>query len=179
VPTLIYHHTGKETIMRLKRPASIATVIVLLIILITMVITPLVAMAQPGAQGQGRGFAGPGNPCGGRFRVLLFDSIGCYEWVEKWQQGKTLAEPVDQVGTCYVSMGQGVEYKIEIPEGTVVEGYYPTLKRAHHLQIKVAGGKLYFYPSLKFSQPATLYQQVDGEWVKVLSFTEVLNGQAS
>ena len=70
-------------------------------------------------------------------------------------------------------------FKIEIPAGTVVEGYYPGQGRVIYLEIKCIGGQLYFSPNLKFSQPATLYQLVDGEWVEVLTFTQVVDGNAS
>ena len=125
--------------------------------------------------------AGPpanGNPdcCAGKFMATMCNtSRVCYNWVEGWQQGKTLAEPVSQIGTCYGS--PGTDYKLDIPEGTVIEGYFGG--KASYIQMQIIGGEFYFSPNLKLSQPATLYKLVDGEWVKVLSFTQVLNGKAS
>lgn len=162
--------------MRLKNRASIVIIAVTILFLIAIGITPVTVMAKKIGGQDGRG-GGPGDPCAGQFKVIMGTSTDCYRWVEGWQQGKTLAEPVSLVGTCYAS--PGTEYKIEIPEGTVVEGYYPTQQRPIHLEIKIVSGQLHFSPNMKLSQPATLYKQVDGEWVEELSFTEVLNGKAS
>ena len=115
----------------------------------------------------------------GKFLVIICASHDTYDWVEEWQHGMTLAESVSQVGTCSTCVAcPTTTYMIEIPEGTVVEGYYPAQGRVVFLEIKVSDGHLSFSPNLKFSQPATLYEMVDEEWVEVLSFSEVLDGEA-
>ena len=125
---------------------------------------------------------GQGNPYdryGGQFLVILCGPYAGYNWVESWQNGKTLAEPVSLIGTCYWGNGTTHTYKIEIPAGTVISGYYPGQGSVIYLEITCVEGQLYFSPNLKLSQPATLYMLVDGEWVEVLSFTQVLDGKAS
>jgi len=169
-------------IMKLKRIGSIVLAIVAILLLLVIGLTP-VAAHYNNFNGNGNGAPpGQGNTYdgyAGQFLVIVCGPpfYSGYKWVEEWQHGKTLAEPVSQVGTCCAS--PGTEYKIEIPAGTVVSGYYPGQGRVIHLEVKCVGGQLYFSPNLKLSQPATLYKLVDGEWVEVLSFTQVLNGKAS
>jgi len=167
--------------MKLKRIGSIVLAIVIILLLLVIGVTPIAANTPPpngnGAPGGGQGNTYGG--CAGKFLVIMCGSYAGYNWVESWQHGKTLAEPVSQVGTCYAP---GTKYKIEIPAGTEITGYYSwggIPLKAHFLEIKCVDGKLYFSPNLKLSQPAILYQLVDGEWVEVLSFTQVLNGKAS
>ena len=155
---------------------AISMILLLLIITITITPTPI-AVA-----GNGNQTSPPGDRHdGGRFVVILCPSSTECGWVEGWVSGKTLACSVSLIGTCCVqsSSWQAITYKIEIPEGTVVSGYYPGQGRVIYLEIKVVDGQLHFSPNLRLSQPATLYKLVDGEWVEVLSFTEILNGKAS
>jgi len=168
--------------MKLIRTGIKALAIVSILILLAIGVTSNPAMGQEngnhinGAPIMG----GPGSPDGGyagKFLVILCPSFEGYSWVEDWQHGTTLAEPVSLVGTCYASPGSA--YKIEIPEGTVVSGYYSGQGRVTFLKVAVVDGQLYFSPNLKLSQQATLYKLVDGEWVEVLTFTQVLNGKAT
>jgi len=166
-------------IMQLKRIGSIVLAIVAILLLLVIGVTPIAA--QNGYNGNNTG-APPGggqgsrpDAYGGQFLVIMCGSHAGYNWVGSWQQGTTLAEPVSQVGTCYAS--PGTTYKIEIPAGTVISGYYGG--RVQQLEFRTVEGQFYFSPNLKLSQPATLYKLVDGEWVEVLSFTQVLNGKAS
>jgi len=171
-------------IMKLKRIGSIVPAIVIILLLLVIVLAPVVASGQNNLNGpvncgpQGSNTYGR---CAGKFLVIMCGpSYACYNWVEGWQQGTTLAEPVSQVGTCYAS--PGTEYKLEIPAGTKITDYYSAGGipfKAHFIEFKIIAGEFYFSPNLKLSQPATLYKLVDGEWVEVLSFTQVLNGKAS
>jgi len=173
--------------MKLKKIGIIVPAIAIILLLLVVVVTPIVANTNgddggpwqnPTSSGQGNTYDG----YAGQFLVIACGSHAGYGWVEDWVHGKTLAGPVSQVGTCYCCARfpcPGTVYKIEIPAGTIVSGYYPGQGRVISLEIKCVDGQLYFSPNLKLSQPATLYQLVDGKWVKVLSFTEVLNGKAS
>jgi hypothetical protein len=177
-------------IMKLKKTGIIVLAIAITLLLLVIAVTPIFAWIPPNPDGDN---GGPGNPTPsgqgntydgfvGKFLVIMCGSFASYGWVEEWQHGKTLAEPVSKEGTCYCCARfpcPGTVYKIEIPAGTVVSGYYPGQGRVIHLEVKCVDGQPYFSPNLKLSQPATLYQLVDGKWVKVLSFTEVLNGKAS
>lgn len=124
-------------------------------------------------------FSDPSAGFAGQFLVVMcgWGSHAGYNWVEG-PKGKTLAKLVSQI--ChYCFNGFSAYYKLEILEGTVVEGYYAGL-RVQELEFKIIGGEYYFSPaSVKFSKPVTLYQGIDGEWVEVLEFTQVLNGKAS
>ena len=155
---------------------AISMILLLLIITITMTMTPI-EVAGLGNTSSARSDTYDG----GRFVVILCPSSAEYPWVEGWVRGTTLADPVSLIGICCVRSDswQATTYKIEIPEGTVVSGYYPGQGRVIYLEIKVVDGQLHFSPNLRLSQPATLYMLVDGEWVEVLSFTEILNGKAS
>lgn len=114
----------------------------------------------------------------GQFLVIMcgHSSHKGYNWVEGWK-GKTLAKPVSQI--ChYCFNGFSAYFKLEIPEGTVVEGYYNS-QRVQHLEFSIVEGEYCFSPAnINFSQPVVLYQGIDGEWVEVLKFTQVLNGKA-
>jgi len=178
---------GKGMIMKLKRIGTTSLAIVIVLLSLVIVVTPIAAQinnlnnhgngngAPPGG-GQGSG----SDAYGGQFLVIMCGSQAGYNWVESWQQGTTLADSVSQVSTCYSSLG--TEYKLEISAGTKITGYYSAggiPLKAHFIEFAVIEGQLHFSPNLKLSQPATLYKLVDGEWVKVLSFTQVLNGKAS
>jgi len=168
---------GKEARMKLKKIGSIVLAIVIILLLLVIGVTPIAAtfngnnnVVPPGG--------GQGNPYGnygGQFLVIMCGSHAGYNWVESWQQGTTLAGPVSQVGTCYAS--PGTQYKLEIPAGTVISGYYGG--RVNFIEMRIIGGEFYFIPNLKLSQQATLYKLVDGEWIEVLTFTQVLSGKAS
>ena len=166
--------------MKLKRIGSIVLAIVIILLSLVIALTPIAADNGPNGDGNATP-GGQGNVCAGKFLVTMCgSSYACYSWVEGWQQGTTLAEPVSQVSTCYSSLG--TEYKLEIPAGTEITGYYSAggiPLKAHFIEFTVIEGQLHFSPNLKLSQPATLYKLVDGEWVEVLSFTQVLNGKAS
>ena len=164
--------------MKLKRVGSIVLAIVIILLLLVIGVTPIAATFNGNNLNGAPPGGGQGNPYGnygGQFLVIMCGAHAGYNWVESWQQGATLAGPVSQVGTCYAS--PGTTYKIEIPAGTVISGYYSG--RVQHLEFRIVEGQFYFSPNLKLSQPATLYKLVDGEWVEVLSFTQVLNGKAS
>ncbi|MBA7623085.1 hypothetical protein ES703_30477 [subsurface metagenome] len=115
----------------------------------------------------------------GQFLVIMcgHGSHSGYNWVEG-PKGKTLAKPVSQI--ChYCFNGFRAYYKLEMPEGTVVEGYYNS-QRVQHLEFNIIEGEYHFSPAnIKFSQPVSLYQGIDGKWVKVLEFTQVLSGKTS
>ena len=173
--------------MNLRKLACMLITIPLILLLLFIVVAPIATVdGTPNNHGNGNGNGAP-SPGGGydpgsgsyagKFMVNLCGSYGSYSWVEPWQYGKTLAGPVSKVGTCYSS--SGTTYKLEIPAGTVIEGYYAGQGRVNFLEIKCIGGELYFTPNLKLSQPATLYKLVDGEWIKVLTFTQVVDGKAS
>ena len=168
-------------IMKLKRIGSIVLAIVIILLLLVIGVTPIAATGNGEPNGDNCDGAPGGGPCGtfcayaGQFLAGVCGSYAGYNWVGGWQQGNTLAGPVSQVGTCYCS--PGTTYKLEIPEGTVIEGYYGG--RVNHIEFWIIGGQLYFSPNLKLSQPATLYKLVDGEWIEVLTFTQVLSGKAS
>ena len=177
--------------MIMKRLRNTLMSLAMLLLLLVSVITPV---AANGENGEPNGIPEPEPPPAGpqgstydgyegQFLVIVCGSYAGYDWAEEWQRGTTLAETVSQVGTCYACSGTnypcpGTNYKIEIPEGTVVEGYYPGQGRVICLEVKVVNGHLFFSPSLKLSQPATIYELVDGEWVEVMSFSQVLNGEA-
>ena len=167
--------------MKLKRIGSIVLAIVIILLLLVIGVTPIAATFNGNNKGAPGGGGGTGGlPQGGQFLVVMCGSWQNYSWVEGWQQGTTLAEPVSQVGTCYAS--PGTTYKLEIPAGTEITGYYSwggIPLKAHFIRFSIVEGQLHFSPNLKLSQPATLYKLVDGEWVEVLSFTQVLNGKAS
>ena len=171
--------------MIMKRLRSALMSMAILLLLLVSVITPVAANGN-GENGNGEPEPPPAFPQGsiddgynGKFLVIICGSYDGYDWAEEWQQGTALAEPVSQVGTCSTCFACPVTtYKIEIPEGTVVEGYYPAQGRVVFLEVKISDGQLYFSPNLKLSQPATIYKLVDGKWVEVLSFSQVLNGEA-
>ena len=166
--------------MKLKRVGSIVLAIVIILLLLVIGVTPIAATFNGNNNGAPGGGGTGGLPQGGQFLGVMCGSWQNYSWVEDWQHGKTLAEPVSQVGTCYAS--PGTTYKLEIPAGTEITGYYSwggIPLKAHFIEFTVIEGQLHFSPNLKLSQPATLYKLVDGEWVEVLSFTQVLNGKAS
>jgi len=166
--------------MKLKRIGSIVLAIVTVLLLLVIGVTPVAATFNGNNNGAPGGGGTGGLPQGGQLLGVVCGSWQNYSWVEDWQHGKTLAEPVSQVGTCYAS--PGTTYKLEIPAGTEITGYYSwggIPLKAHFIEFTVIEGQLHFSPNLKLSQPATLYKLVDGEWVKVLSFTQVLNGKAS
>ena len=172
--------------MKLKKTGSIVLVIATILFLLFIVVTPSAANGGPNGNHAFQPVKPGGSADGyeGQFLVIICGSSAGYDWVEGWPWGTTLAEPVSQVGTCYICPGNrypcpGTEYKIEIPEGTVVGGYYTGQGRVVSLEVKIVDGHLYFSPNLRLSQPAILYKLVDGEWVEVLSFTEVLNGKVS
>lgn len=167
--------------MKLKRIGSIVLAIVIILLLLVIGVTPIAATFNgepngnnngvPPGGGQGSGY----DAYGGQFLAIMCGSYAGYNWVGGWQQGNTLAGPVSQVGTCYAS--PGTTYKLEIPAGTVITGYYGG--RVNFIEMRIIGGEFYFIPNLKLSQPATLYKLVDGEWIEVLTFTQVLSGKAS
>lgn len=51
--------------------------------------------------------------------------------------------------------------------------------KGNWIRVQMIGGEPYITPNLKLSQPATLYEKIDGEWVEILTFTQVLDGKAS
>ena len=166
--------------MKLKRIGSIVTAIVIILLLLVIGVTPIAATGSGNGNGingapPGGGLGGAFDAYGGQFLANVCGSYGGYNWVGGWQQGNTLAGPVSQAGTCYCS--PGTTYKLEIPEGTVISGYYGG--RVNFIEMRIIGGEFYFIPNLKLSQPATLYKLVDGEWIEVLTFTQVLSGKAS
>ena len=166
--------------MIMKRLRNTLMSMVMLLLLLVSVITPVAANGENGEpNGVPEPEPPPARPQGsiddgynGKFLVIICGSYDGYDWTEEWQQGTALAEPVSQVGTCSTCFACPVTtYKIEIPEGTVVEGYYPAQGRVVFLEVKISDGHLFFSPSLKLSRPATIYELVDGEWVEVLSFS--------
>lgn len=132
------------------------------------------------ARGYNGGSSGFSLPQSGMFLVAMCGhGTGYwqnYHWVEDFPHGKTLAEPVFQT-TTYRFNGFSATYALAIPEGTEITGYY--IPKANALDFKIVDGQFHISPSLKFSQPAKILELVDGEWVEVLSFTQVLNGKAS
>ena len=173
--------------MKLKRIGTTSLAIVIVLLLLVIGLTPVAAQFN-NFNNTGNGLGGPpgggqgsrSDAYGGQFLVIMCGSHAGYNWVGSWQQGTTLAEPVSQVSTCYSSLG--TEYKLEIPAGTEITCYYSwggIPLKAHFIEFTVIEGQLHFSPNLKLSQPATLYKLVDGEWVEVLTFTQVLNGIAS
>jgi len=115
-------------------------------------------------------YVGSGTPFdqfNGQFMVDMFHPSNAqgYKWVEGCN-GKTLAEPVQQVATFSF-----VTYGLEIPEGTVIEGYWGA--RVQQFILEIIEGKFCFSPPTKFSKAVTLYE-LDGEtWVEILRFDQV------
>jgi len=112
--------------------------------------------------------------CGGvegsQFLIVLFDDR-YYEGVawEDGQQSQTLGEPA-----CVVGRDNGATYKLEIPEGTEVS--LPSGFHASYLEMTSFGN---FSPSqMDFSQPVTVSELVNEEWVEVASFTNIRGGVA-
>ena len=162
--------------MKLKRIGITVLGIVMIFLLLVIGVTPIAASGNGGAGGGAGGW-----PQGGQFLVVLCGQWQQYPWVEPWQNGRTLADPVNQVGRC-CCFSLPTQYKLIIPAGTEITGYYSwggIPLKAHFIEFTVIEGQLHFSPNLKLSQPAILYKLVDGEWVEVLSFTQVLNGKAS
>ena len=160
--------------MKLKRIGSIVMAIVIVLLLLVIAVTPIAAQFNNHTNhGNGNGNGAPpgqGNTYdgyAGQFLVIICGPpfYSGYKWVEEWQHGKTLAEPVSQVGTCYAS--PGTEYKIEIPAGTVVSGYYPGQGRVIHLEVKCVGGQLYFSPNLKLKTSLPFYSPYSGVVIRV------------
>ena len=104
----------------------------------------------------------------GQFLVILFGEqcFAGFDVVDYKTIPQSLAEPV--------SIDNGT-YRIEIPESTVVSlpgGFrasYFTLESTDPLKFTPSGG-------IDFSQPVTLSEMVDGEWVEVVSFTSIRSG---
>ena len=180
--------------MKKKMSWKWLSIIVLVILLISTSSTPVfAALPPPGPPPPGPGpdpdpspspNGGGGDVYGGYAGQFLVGMFGFgnhqgYKWVEDegWRYGKTLAEPVSQIATYY-NWGFRATYKLEIPESTVVTGYWG--RKIFHLQFKLIGGEYCFSPRyLKFSKPVILYELVDDEWVEVLKFNQTSQGKAS
>lgn len=128
------------------------------------------ALAPRGYNAPPPPYMGSGSPFdrfNGSYMVDMFRPSNAqgYKWVEGCN-GKTLAEPVRQVATSSF-----VTYGLEIPEGTIVEGYYGG--RVQQFTLEIVEGKFCFSPPTKFSKAATLYE-LDGEtWTEILRFDQV------
>jgi hypothetical protein len=77
----------------------------------------------------------------------------------------------------------GHQYKVFIPKGTEVTGYPWQEMNIYKLELTVMHYPAYTYiclspVTLKFSQPVTVSELIDGKWSTVLSFSQVQNGTA-
>ena len=166
---------------KVLKSTSLVITLVLLLSLVAVMMPALGLSAQAAVENGDEAEAPPAGGTlfdgyAGKMCLIMCSSTQhiCSSWSEGWR-GNTLRDDVVLVANCYAS--SKTTYKLEIPAGTEVTGYYGG--RVQHLEFRVIEGKYHFSPDLKLSQPATLYELVDGEWVEVLSFTEVLNGNAS
>ena len=169
---------------KVLKSTSLVITLVLLLSLVAVMMPALASPAQATTENGRNNHAEEAPPaggtpcdaCGGKMCLTMCSSSQhiCCPWSEGWR-GNTLRDDVVLVGDCYAS--PKTTYKLEILAGTEVTGYYGG--RVQHLEFRVIEGKYHFSPNVKLSQPAILYELVDGEWVEVLSFTEVLSGNAS
>ncbi len=112
----------------------------------------------------------------GCFMVKIFNDNSYEDYNWSGIPRDTLTEPVEQVATFYNFNGR-TTYKLMIPEGTTIKGYYGNW--AWYLEFRIIEGQFHFSPNLTLSQPASLYELVDGEWEEILTFNTVLSGKAS
>ena len=114
----------------------------------------------------------------GQLLLIMFGNHWGYKWVEDegWRYGKTLAVEVVQIATYY-NWGFRATYKLEIPQGTVITGYWG--RKIFHLEFMIIGGEYYFSPPyLKFSKPVIIYKMVGDEWIEELKFNQIFKGKA-
>jgi len=109
---------------------------------------------------------------GDGFQVMVatWNSHETYSWEGGYRDGHVLGEAIDQVGVNYPR-----PLRLVIPAGTIVnEGGVV----ASTFSVKYQCGGLVFHPTnITFSNPVTVYEFVDGEWVELVVFTKIVHGQ--
>jgi len=127
----------------------------------------------------------PGSPMFGylgKFLVIVNGNSQYHvaNWVEDkaWLYGRTLAE--DLCAEWQVGWGGEMhQFRLFIPEGTEINGM--ANMKAYAMDINIYMGRVTFphVSYICFSQPVTLSEFIDGEWIVLLVFDQIVNGQPS